>query len=144
MARSSPPTAPTGVILATATGSTGYAMAVGGPVLEPQSRQLVLAPVSPHLSMSTPLVLGEESRVALEIAGGGGAVVSLDGHNDHDLGPGDLVRASKSAKTAKVPPRPQASLLLRDAGAAAGAGPAARRSRRRPALGPAYSPRTER
>ncbi len=90
-----------GVILATATGSTGYAMAVGGPVLEPQSRQLVLAPVSPHLSMATPLVLGEESRVALEIAGGGGAVVSLDGHNDHDLGPGDVVRASKSAKTAK-------------------------------------------
>ena len=89
-----------GVILATATGSTGYAMAVGGPVLEPESRQLVLAPVSPHLSMATPLVLGEGSRVELEIAAAG-AVVSLDGHNDHDLGPGDVVRASKSAKTAK-------------------------------------------
>ena len=51
--------------------------------------------------MATPLVLGEGSRVELEIAGSAGAVVSLDGHNDHDLGPGDVVRASKSAKTAK-------------------------------------------
>ena len=90
-----------GVILATATGSTGYAMAAGGPVLEPQSHQFVLVPVSPHLSMSMPLVLGEDSRVEIEVSTGGDAIASLDGYSDHALRRGDVVKARKSEKVAR-------------------------------------------
>jgi len=90
-----------GVILATATGSTGYAMAVGGPVLEPQSRHLVLVPVSPHVTMSTPLVLGGESCVELVLADGGAAIATLDGHSDYSLRPGDVVKGKMSDRVAK-------------------------------------------
>ena len=54
-----------GGIVATATGSTGYSIAAGGPILHPQSRDLLISPVATHLGLSTSLVLSPDSMVEI-------------------------------------------------------------------------------
>ena len=56
-----------GVILATATGATGYSLAAGGPVLYPQSADILLVPVVPHLSLNYSLVLAASSVIKLKL-----------------------------------------------------------------------------
>ena len=46
-----------GVIVASATGSTAYAQAIGGPILYPEAKEMVLIPLAPHLGQTNPLVL---------------------------------------------------------------------------------------
>ena len=54
-----------GVIVATATGSTGYSLAAGGPVLNPQAKEILLLPIMPHLSLAYPLVLASTAVIKL-------------------------------------------------------------------------------
>jgi len=68
-----------GIIIATATGSTGYSLAAGGPILYPQSREIVLQPISCHLGLNRTLVLSPQSRIKINIASDDRAVLSLDG-----------------------------------------------------------------
>lgn len=51
------------LIISTATGSTAYALAVGGPILPPELRNILIIPSAPHLSMSRPIVLSEGAIV---------------------------------------------------------------------------------
>jgi NAD+ kinase len=69
-----------GVIVATATGSTGYSLAAGGPILHPQAREFTLLPIMPHLSLAYPLVLPPETVVRLHVVTTHEATVSIDGH----------------------------------------------------------------
>ncbi|MDX1600853.1 MAG: NAD(+)/NADH kinase, partial [Anaerolineales bacterium] len=55
------------LICSTATGSTGYALAAGGPILPPQLRNLLLIPVAPHLSFDREIVLPEGSKVRMKV-----------------------------------------------------------------------------
>ncbi len=54
------------LILSTPTGSTAYALAAGGPILPPELRNILLAPVAPHLSMERPIVLSQGAVVDIE------------------------------------------------------------------------------
>jgi len=67
------------VIASTATGSTAYAMAAGGPILSPELRNVILVPVAPHLSIEQSLVLSEDVRIAVIINTSHQAVISIDG-----------------------------------------------------------------
>jgi NAD+ kinase len=90
-----------GMIVATATGSTGYSLSAGGPVLFPESRQLVLTPVAAHLSRVRPIVLPEHLSVELRVATDHRAVVSFDGQIDEELVSGACVRISRSPYLAR-------------------------------------------
>lgn len=68
-----------GIILSTSTGSTGYSLAAGGPILDPQSREFVLKPICCHLGPNTALVLSPESIVDLKLGSEDRASVILDG-----------------------------------------------------------------
>jgi len=85
-----------GLILATATGSTGYALAARGPILYPQSKDFLLAPVAPHLSMPHPLVLHEKAEVKLRPDTYHAAVLSIDGHVNLLLSSRDTVTVRRS------------------------------------------------
>jgi NAD+ kinase len=85
-----------GIIVATATGSTGYALAARGPVLYPDSRDFLLVPVAPHLSLSYPLVLPETAEVALRLTTYHPAALSIDGHINLSLSDGDTVTVRRS------------------------------------------------
>ena len=67
------------VIASTATGSTAYAMAAGGPILSPELRNVILVPVAPHLSIEQSLVLSEDVRIAVMVNTSHQAVMSIDG-----------------------------------------------------------------
>lgn len=86
-----------GLIVATATGSTAYALAVGGPVLPPTLRNILLVPVAAHLSMDRAIVLDEGASIRVEFKRGEEAVLSVDGQQSSDMQIGDWVdmRASK-------------------------------------------------
>ena len=69
-----------GVIAATATGSTGYSLAAGGPLLHPHAKEFLLLPIVPHLSPAYAVVLPSTATVKLHIGTVHQAVLSVDGH----------------------------------------------------------------
>ncbi len=90
-----------GIIVATATGSTGYAMAAHGPVLYPQCRDFLLVPIAPHLSMDYALVLPETAEVKLRLSTYHPATLSIDGHVNLPLSGGDTLTIKHSPNTAR-------------------------------------------
>jgi NAD+ kinase len=90
-----------GVIAATATGSTAYSLSVGGPIMHPESREIIVTPVAPHLAPANSIVLPEGARVEIEIAARQQAILSVDGQPDMDLAGGDIVRVQTSEHTAR-------------------------------------------
>ena len=90
-----------GVIVATATGSTSYALAAGGPVLYPQSVDFLLVPVAPHLSSSYAVVLPETAEVKLSIEAVHPATLSVDGHINLPLSSGDTITVKHSPNMAR-------------------------------------------
>ena len=89
------------VVVATATGSTGYSLAINGPILYPTSRELVVAAVAPHLSYSNALVLPEHAVITLRMARGHEAVLTVDGHHEREVPSGTVVRVTRSPLTAR-------------------------------------------
>jgi len=97
-----------GVLVATATGSTGYSLAAYGPVLHPESHNFVLTPIMPHLTPHYPLVLPSLARVKLTLHATHQATLSIDGHISLSLGDGDrLVIESSPFKTRFLRLRPR-------------------------------------
>jgi NAD+ kinase len=90
-----------GVIVASATGSTAYALSVGGPILYPESTDLVVVPVAPHLSAQHAVLVpgGDSVRVTLEP--NQQAVLSIDGSADYELHAGDSVLLTASHHKAR-------------------------------------------
>jgi NAD+ kinase len=86
-----------GMILSTATGSTAYNMAVGGPLLHPQVQSSVLTPIAPHLASDRSLVLHPEAKVKLQIfmTVQSGAF-SADGQLNREIKDGAIVTIQKS------------------------------------------------
>jgi NAD+ kinase len=103
-----------GVLCATATGSTGYSMATGGPILHPQSSQYLLAPIMAHMSFNKALVIPSEAVVKLMVAAIHKAVLSVDGHISLPMDGGDTVEVRHSTiKTCflRIKPRVFYSML---------------------------------
>ncbi len=89
------------VVVATPTGSTGYSLSAGGPILHPKSRDIVLTPVAPHLVPARPLVLPEDAVVDLVVSTEEGATVSIDGQVNRSLESGDAVSICRSPHVAR-------------------------------------------
>ncbi len=89
------------VIVSTATGSTGYNLSVGGPILYPQSSEIILKAVAPHVGMASALVLPPTSVTELIIETDHQATFSVDGYVDRELAPGDGVRVQLSPYKAR-------------------------------------------
>ncbi len=90
-----------GLIVATPTGSTAYALAAGGPILPPQLRNILLVPVAPHLSMERPIVLSEGVTVHITVGGGRPAVLTVDGEVLVELESGDQVTVAAGPHIAR-------------------------------------------
>ena len=86
-----------GVLVSTATGSTGYAMAAGGPIITPSLSNMVLLPIAGHMCLDTGLVLSGESNIRLNILNDSQAFISGDGFAvDESLEPGDYILINRS------------------------------------------------
>ena len=89
-----------GLIVATATGSTAYGMSVGGPLIIPSSRAMMIVPIAPHLSFPNAVVLDVDQTIALEVQDEP-ARLSLDGQEEHDLHAGDRIDVRRAKPVAR-------------------------------------------
>ncbi len=87
-----------GLIASTATGSTAYALAAGGPILPPELRNILLVPIAPHLSVDRAVVLSEGSTVSIRV-NGDNAVLSIDGQSSITLMEDDSVNVRAAEVT---------------------------------------------
>ena len=88
-----------GLIVATATGSTAYGMSVGGPLIIPSSRAIMIVPIAPHLSFPNAVVLDVDQTITLEVLEP--ARLSLDGQEEHDLQLGDRIEVRRAQTVAR-------------------------------------------
>jgi NAD+ kinase len=86
-----------GLILATPTGSTAYALSANGPILHPSLAGLVLVPVAPQTLSNRPITLPDNVMVEIEITDEREAAAHFDMQSFSRLAPGDIVRAQRSA-----------------------------------------------
>ncbi len=83
-----------GLICATPTGSTAYALAAGGPILPPELSNFLLIPVAPHLSVDRAIVLSEGAQVKVTVYSDHEATLSADGQAPAEMAGGDCVAVS--------------------------------------------------
>jgi NAD+ kinase len=91
-----------GLIVATPTGSTAYALSSGGPILHPSLDLLALVPVSPHTLSNRPIVVGPEAVVEILIHRTSDARAHSDSHFHFDLQENDKVVVRRSAHTVRL------------------------------------------
>jgi NAD+ kinase len=80
-----------GLVIATPTGSTAYALSAGGPILFPTLEVITLVPICPHTLSARPIVVSSQSRLDIIIHHADDARVHFDGQNYFDLKKGDKV-----------------------------------------------------
>ena len=93
-----------GGIVSTPTGSTGYSMAAGGPIVEPTARNLLLTPICPHSTRASSYVLSPDHTITIEAADANRKFVylSVDGGKAFSLKNGDKVRVRQSRFVTKL------------------------------------------
>ena len=96
-----------GIIIATPTGSTGYSMSAGGPIVEPEARLMIITPINAHIINGKSIILSSEDRVEIEIGEGRRkqreeALVTFDGGEAIKVFSSDLVVVSKSDRLAQI------------------------------------------
>jgi len=87
-----------GFIVATATGSTAYALASGGPIIDPRSKALALVPIAAHLTNIPSLVLHEDAVITLKLRSRHAAAFSADGRESIPLHEGDVVQVRRATQ----------------------------------------------
>ena len=90
-----------GIIVSTATGSTAYALAAGGPVLDPRSHVLSLVSIAPHLTNVPALVLHEDAEIRLRLRSRYPASLSVDGQISVPVQLGDVITVRRSPQVAR-------------------------------------------
>lgn len=90
-----------GMIVATPTGSTAYALSSGGPILHPALNAIVLVPVSPHTMSNRPIVVSGDSLIEIAVKDTH-AQVSCDGQINLSLAAGDLIKISQKDKKIRL------------------------------------------
>jgi NAD+ kinase len=91
-----------GAIVATASGSTAYALASGGPILEPTLRDLVLVPMSPFALTVRPIVFAPGQDITLEVVRGPAEMRVDGGRRGRTVAAGDVVRCGSYERPLKV------------------------------------------
>lgn len=96
-----------GLIVATPTGSTSYNLSAGGPVLTPNSSNIVLTPISPKYFPRSSLVAGGDDKIEVKIivdsiVKTGNPALQIDGDNAFELNDGDIIKIERCPEVAKT------------------------------------------
>lgn len=92
-----------GLIVATPTGSTAYALSAGGPIVYPSLRVIVLAPICPHTLSNRPVLLPDSFELEIRVkADDQGAMLTCDGQESAPLGPTDTIVVTRGKFTVRL------------------------------------------
>ena len=105
-----------GLIIATPTGTTAYALSAGGPILHPALSALALVPISPHTLSNRPVAIRGESRVEVMLIRGEDARANFDVQSHKSLELGDIVAVAAAPRPATLlhPPNYRYFSMLRN------------------------------
>jgi NAD+ kinase len=90
-----------GIIVATPTGSTCYSMSVGGPIIDPGVEAFVIAPIAPFKLFARPIVVPAKSKIEIKLIKDRDCVLVLDGQEEIQVNPDDVVKFTISEKKSK-------------------------------------------
>lgn len=91
-----------GLIIATSTGSTGYSLSAGGPIINPKLKVMVLTPICPHTLHAKSLVVAEEEEIRVSmVSHQEDAVLTIDGQAVYNLLPNDVVLVKRAPYRAR-------------------------------------------
>ncbi len=87
-----------GLVVSTPTGSTGYSMSAGGPIVEPEARAILVTPICAHTLSAKPFVISPQKtiRILTEKLTGRRAYLAVDGYQIADLESGDVLEITRS------------------------------------------------
>lgn len=96
-----------GIIISTPTGSTGYSLSAGGPIVSPQADLLILTPLAPHTINTRSIIFPKSDEIMVEIGPGRSpspeaATVNFDGEGDHKVETGDSIVVRRSRKGTNI------------------------------------------
>ena len=91
-----------GVIVATPTGSTAYALSAGGPIMAPFVNAFTIVPIAPHALTNRPIVVADDSVIRITVARAREALASIDGHHVIPLNEGDSVVLKRADATVRL------------------------------------------
>ncbi len=96
-----------GIILSTATGSTGYSLSCGGPIVSPEVKTILMTPISPHTLIARSIIVQNTDKISVEIGqghdpGAAEANVSFDGDAYITVSSGDRVVVEQADKSTKI------------------------------------------
>lgn len=104
-----------GVIVSTPTGSTGYSLSAGGPIVSPTASLLLLTPICPHTLNSRSIIFSGEDHIRIQIGEGrmkkGGVCATFDGAASFHLRTGDYVEIGRAAEVTRILKINQVSFL---------------------------------
>ncbi len=90
-----------GIVVSTATGSTGYSLALGGPVIDPKSNDFYIKPIATHMSQFGGVIVNSQSICQITISSRKDAQISIDGFIEHKISDGDKISLRISETNAK-------------------------------------------
>lgn len=96
-----------GIIISTATGSTGYSLSAGGPIVSPETNIIMMTPVAPHTLNTRSIIFPAEDEIAVEITEGSQkgeakAIASFDGDTNISMTTGDRIVIKKSVSDTRI------------------------------------------
>jgi NAD+ kinase len=91
-----------GIVIATPTGSTAYALATGGPILLPDTEALIVTPIAPHTLSVRPIVLPANSVIQVMVGTKGRAALVADGQRSRQIRTGQTITFKKSRRYVKL------------------------------------------
>lgn len=104
-----------GIIVSTPTGSTGYSLSVGGPIVEPSASLIMITPIAAHTLTSRSVILSEDARIRVEIGQRNSvqeeAEATFDGDTTVKLNTNDYIEICKSDRTVRFVKTDQISFL---------------------------------
>jgi len=98
-----------GLIISTPTGSTGYSLSAGGPIVQPLMQCTVITPICPHTLTNRPIVISDQSVVRIVVKSSFDEMVylTLDGQVGVELQEGDCIEARRAATTTVLVTSPE-------------------------------------
>jgi len=91
-----------GLVVSSPTGSTGYSFSAGGPIVAPDSRNLIVTPIAGYLSTIRSVVVGSDQIVRCRIVDANEAIVSIDGREDVPVAVGDVVEVRALSRPVRL------------------------------------------
>lgn len=96
-----------GIIISTPTGSTGYSLSAGGPIISPEASMILMTPLAPHTLNTRSIVFSPEDRITVEIGEGRDGsqehgMASFDGDTSVSMVTGDRIVITRSGKDTRI------------------------------------------